>query len=507
MLTDAELVDGVVAGYDDAFAQLYERHSLAAWRLGQTVTGNADDAADAVSEAFARVLVAVRAGHLDKGGSFRSYLLTATRNAALDNIRKTSRTRPTEQEQLSEVESTSPTPSELLTHDEEAALVAEAFRNLPERWRSVLWLTEVEGVATKDAAQRLGLSPNGAAQLAVRARTGLRERFLQAHLRKTVDPLCRTTVDRLGAYVGGGLSTRDLAKVDQHLAGCASCEARRKELEDVGTCLRRAAVPVPLALAGTLGAAGSPVLVGFGSKVGRALAWAQEAWATKAAAAAAAGILAAGAGGAYFAGSDQAGAPVPATPAAVVAADRADAVAGPGTGGSGADGPEAPSSASEGELTPPPPLMAALPVGQPQVVSEPDCPKALVDLPGGGPLEAETDAAPPNHSADAGGDGVPGGGDDGDRTVASLGRMFEDDGAGGRPDARFGGGGGDQDPSVDVDMELEAAERAARLALAAEMASEDGLELGLDVAGRGAASSEGCDAGVGAGVEVPFSGS
>ena len=194
MLTDAELVDGVVAGYDDAFAQLYERHSLAAWRLGQTVTGNAEDAADAVSEAFARVLVAVRAGHLDNGGSFRSYLLTATRNAALDNIRKTGRTRPTEQDSLSEFESTSPTPPELLTGDEEAALVAEAFRNLPERWRSVLWLTEVEGVATKDAARRLGLSPNGTAQLAVRARSGLRERFLQAHLRTTPDPLCRTTV-------------------------------------------------------------------------------------------------------------------------------------------------------------------------------------------------------------------------------------------------------------------------------------------------------------------------
>ncbi|MDQ3353971.1 MAG: sigma-70 family RNA polymerase sigma factor, partial [Actinomycetota bacterium] len=305
MLTDAELVDGVVAGYDDAFAQLYERHSMAAWRLGQTVTGNADDAADAVSEAFARVLVAVRAGHLDKGGSFRSYLLTATRNAALDNIRKTSRARPTEQDQLSEVESTSLTPSEHLTHDEEAALVAEAFRNLPERWRSILWLTEVDGVATKDAAQRLGLSPNGAAQLAVRARSGLRERFLQAHLRKTVDPLCRTTVDRLGAYVGGGLSPRDLAKVDQHLAGCASCETRRKELEDVGTCLRRAALPIPLAVAGSLGAAGSPVLFGIGTKVAKAMTWAQESWAQKAAAAAAAGILAAGAGGAYFAGSNQ----------------------------------------------------------------------------------------------------------------------------------------------------------------------------------------------------------
>ncbi|MBW3548690.1 MAG: sigma-70 family RNA polymerase sigma factor [Actinobacteria bacterium] len=323
MLTDAELVDGVVAGYDSAFAELYQRHSLAAWRLGQTVTGNADDAADAVAEAFARVLVAVRAGHLANGSSFRSYLLTATRNAALDNIRKTNRARPTEQENLAQVECTSPTPPEHLSSDEEAVLVAEAFRNLPERWRSVLWLTEVEGVPTKDAARRLGLSANGAAQLAVRARAGLRERFLQAHLRQAPPPLCQTTVDRLGAYVGGGLSPRDLAKVDQHLAGCSACQLRKNELADLGSTLRRAAVPVPLVIGSALGASGlgaelatsaAPVAMG---KAAKALAWAQQAWAQKAAAAATAGVLALGAGGAYVAGSaDEAGPPTPMVSAA-----------------------------------------------------------------------------------------------------------------------------------------------------------------------------------------------
>jgi anti-sigma factor RsiW len=60
--------------------------------------------------------------------------------------------------------------------------------------------------------------------------------------------LCRFTLDRLGAYVGGALSARDLAKVDQHLAGCDDCRARRDELEEVGSTLRRAIVPIPLFL-------------------------------------------------------------------------------------------------------------------------------------------------------------------------------------------------------------------------------------------------------------------
>ena len=248
MLTDAVLVDRVIAGFDDAFDELYRRHASAAWRLGQAVTGNAHDAADAVSEAFARVLQAVRAGRLQDGDAFRSYLLTATRNAALDTLRRGGRTLGDADGELELVAATGPGPVEKLTGAEDAGLVAEAFRNLPERWRSVLWLTEVEGVATKDVADQLGLTANGTAQLAVRARAGLRERYLQAHVKAESAPACRFTVEHLGAYVGGGISPRDLAKVDQHLAGCASCRARKDDLEELGTSLRRAVLPIPLAL-------------------------------------------------------------------------------------------------------------------------------------------------------------------------------------------------------------------------------------------------------------------
>jgi RNA polymerase sigma factor (sigma-70 family) len=247
MLTDAVLVDRVIAGFDDAFDELYRRHANSAWRLAQAVTNNSHDAADAVSEAFARVLQAVRAGRLEDGGAFRSYLLTATRNAALDTIRRRSTTKPTENDELEAVDGRA-TPAEKITGHEDALLVAEAFRNLPERWRSVLWLTEVEGVATKDAADQLGLTPNGTAQLAVRARAGLRERYLQAHVRNHARPACKFTVEHLGAYVAGAISPRDLAKVDQHLAGCADCRARKEELEDLGTTLRRIALPIPLVL-------------------------------------------------------------------------------------------------------------------------------------------------------------------------------------------------------------------------------------------------------------------
>ena len=279
MLTDAVLVDRVIAGFDDAFDELYRRHANAAWRLGQAVAGNSHDAADAVSEAFARVLQAVRAGKLEDGDAFRSYLLTATRNAALDGLRRGATTKPTDNENLETVDSTTVTPADKITGHEDAVLVAEAFRNLPERWRSVLWLTEVEGVATKDAADQLGLTPNGTAQLAVRARAGLRERYLQAHVRNHAKPACKFTVEHLGAYVAGAISPRDLAKVDQHLAGCEDCRARKEELEDLGSTLRRIAFPIPLALGALSATKVSAVLAaskGAGGGLARVVQLAKE---------------------------------------------------------------------------------------------------------------------------------------------------------------------------------------------------------------------------------------
>jgi RNA polymerase sigma factor (sigma-70 family) len=251
---DRDLLDRARVGDTDAFEELYRRHAQAAWRLAQAVTRNSDDASDAVSEAFTKVFAALQAGTWSSEAPFRPYLLTAVRNAAIDAMRRSGRFTPAD-----EADHLAPVPTTAAASDhvvrlEDAALVAAAFRALPERWRSVLWLTEVEGVPAREAAATLGLSPNSTAQLAVRARAGLRERYLQAHLQQTGELRCRATIERLGAYVAGGLSARDIAKVDQHLAGCASCKTRHDELEDVGTGLRRVALPLPAVLATAAGA-------------------------------------------------------------------------------------------------------------------------------------------------------------------------------------------------------------------------------------------------------------
>jgi RNA polymerase sigma factor (sigma-70 family) len=251
--TDSELTTRVAGGDVAAFDELYRRHADAAWRVAQAIAANAEDAADAVAEAFINVFQALPAGRLTHGVPFRPYLLKATRNAAIDTLRRGQRVRPTDE--LGHLDGTALTagPSEHVVIGEEVALVAGAFRDLPERWRSVLWLTEVEGMPARDAATVLGMSPNAVAQLSARARAGLRRGYLQAHVRNGVSPQCRATVDHLGAYVAGALPRREIAKVERHLDGCEPCRDRLDELEDVSSTLRRSVLPLPIGV-GTLAA-------------------------------------------------------------------------------------------------------------------------------------------------------------------------------------------------------------------------------------------------------------
>jgi hypothetical protein len=112
----------------------------------------------------------------------------------------------------------------------ERTYAARAFRQLPDRWRDVLWMTEVEGAGPAEIAPRLGLTPNAVAVLAHRAREGLRRLYLQQHVAVADQPDCRWTGERLGGHVRGRLAPRDSSRLRGHLAWCAGCRKRLDEL-------------------------------------------------------------------------------------------------------------------------------------------------------------------------------------------------------------------------------------------------------------------------------------
>jgi len=124
---------------------------------------------DIVAEAFTRVLAARLAGG-GPAGEFRPYLLATVRNLAHDY---NAAARRAAQLPLDPRAVTVPGAGELATRAEEMAMVARAFGSLRRRWRAVLWQTEVEGLPPARIAAVSGMTPNGVAALALRARAGL----------------------------------------------------------------------------------------------------------------------------------------------------------------------------------------------------------------------------------------------------------------------------------------------------------------------------------------------
>jgi RNA polymerase sigma factor (sigma-70 family) len=246
LVSEEELLDRAREGDRSAFGTLYLRHRDAARKVAGMCASSAADAEDAVAEGFARVFAALprMAG---RQIAFRPYLLTCVRNAATDRLRRERRIDL--RDQMPEAASTAQA-DDMALMGLERNLVGEALQALPARWRTVLWLTEVEGLSPAEVSRRIGIKPNAVAALAYRARKGLREAYLQAHLKAEASEECRATVSRLGNYVRGDLAEKERVAVQAHLDGCAKCRCRRDELTDVNATLRNAFLPVPLLLAG-----------------------------------------------------------------------------------------------------------------------------------------------------------------------------------------------------------------------------------------------------------------
>ncbi|MGB0101755.1 MAG: sigma-70 family RNA polymerase sigma factor [Nocardioides sp.] len=245
--SDGELISAVRGGDTDAYGELFSRHVEAARRLARQLV-SAGEADDLVSEAFAKVLVVLQRG----GGpdlAFRAYLLTAVRRLQVDRIRSTTRLRTTDD--LTPFDPGVPFRDTVL-EGFESATAARAFASLPERWQLVLWHTEVEGHKPAEVAPLLGMSANSVSALAYRAREGLRQAYLSMHAQDVDDDACARTRAALGSYVRGGLSRRDAARVEQHLAECRACAAIHLELTEVNS--RLGALLAPLLL-GTAAAA------------------------------------------------------------------------------------------------------------------------------------------------------------------------------------------------------------------------------------------------------------
>jgi RNA polymerase sigma-70 factor, ECF subfamily len=179
---EAALVAGLRAGDAAAYEEMVRRHLPRMLATARRVLGNEEDARDAIQDAF---LSAFRALDSFEGQSrLSTWLHRIAVNAALMKLRS-KRRRPerpitdllprfTEDGHQAEPAAPWPGALQMLVAEETRAAVRQAIDQLPEGYRTVLVLRDIEGMDTEETARQLEVGEGVVKTRLHRARQALR---------------------------------------------------------------------------------------------------------------------------------------------------------------------------------------------------------------------------------------------------------------------------------------------------------------------------------------------
>jgi RNA polymerase sigma factor (sigma-70 family) len=162
-------------GDDDAFGTLYEKTAPMAHRTARHIVRDRHAADDLVQETFCLVLNAVRSGRGPRS-SFPGYVLSTVRRLAYRH--STARCRTVAVHDPAAWDALLSRPA--APGGPDASRVTTALASLPDRWRHVLWLVDVERYSPSELGLRLAMTPNAVSSLAARARKALRAAYAEA---------------------------------------------------------------------------------------------------------------------------------------------------------------------------------------------------------------------------------------------------------------------------------------------------------------------------------------
>jgi len=181
--SEAAFVTRLRAGEPDAFEQLVRNYTPPLLRVARRLLGNDDEARDALQDAFISVFRSIRS--FEAGSRLSTWLHRVVVNAALMKLR-TRRRHPEEEIEkylpLFQEDGHQIVPSvewmesaeTALQRKEMRQLVRAAIDRLPDTYRTVLLLRDIEEMSTAETAEILGISTTAAKLRLHRARQALR---------------------------------------------------------------------------------------------------------------------------------------------------------------------------------------------------------------------------------------------------------------------------------------------------------------------------------------------
>ncbi len=161
-LEDSQIVEQVLAGEIAAYEILMRRHNQRLYRAARAILKNDDEAEDVLQETYTRAYQHLRqfSGH----AQFSTWLTRIAVHESLARLRQWKRTAETPATDdpwrwtMDSFESSAPLPDEQVLSAETRAVLESAIDSLPDSYRLVFVLREVEGMSTAETAAALELT-------------------------------------------------------------------------------------------------------------------------------------------------------------------------------------------------------------------------------------------------------------------------------------------------------------------------------------------------------------
>jgi RNA polymerase sigma-70 factor (ECF subfamily) len=168
---DEEVVRGLREDDPDSLERLMAAHRQRLVRYAEGILEGNGNGEDAVQEAFFRLWTHRRS--LTVSGSLRAFLYTLTRNAAIDERRRSARRAVAAR--AAGTPAPPPSPLDAAVVSELAGAAATAVSTLPARRREVFTRARLEGCTHREIAVAMGLSPQTVANQMSAAMASLRQ--------------------------------------------------------------------------------------------------------------------------------------------------------------------------------------------------------------------------------------------------------------------------------------------------------------------------------------------
>ena len=225
--SDVELVRAYRAGDIHAFEELHRRYVGSIFRLVRRKLGDALLAEDIAQETFLKALRMM--DRVDDSFNFGGWVHTVARNLCYDELRRRQRDLRVDEGDdddgglLAGLPSTSKSFDPVLVQEsnEVRRQVWTVAQRLPEKYRLVLTLRELQGLSYRRIAVILKMSESAVETLLYRARLRFKEEFVA--LEAAGELKHEEVVPLLAPYIAGKLRRQQAEAVRRHVAVCARC--------------------------------------------------------------------------------------------------------------------------------------------------------------------------------------------------------------------------------------------------------------------------------------------